>query len=294
MKIGLALGSGAARGCAHVGVIRALAELGIRVDIVCGCSIGALVGAAHAAGRLDRLEAWLRKLTRLEMLRYFELGLRAGGLIDRNQFDDFLAEHVCPPDLDIGDLDTTFAAVATDVRSGREAWLQTGLLIDAVRASIALPGLFRPVSSGDHWLVDGGIVNPVPVSLCRALGADTVIAVNLNADIVGKHFAERRSGDDDLLGQWRRRVADYSNSWLGGLLEKTDAPGLFDTLASSFNIMQDRITRSRMAGDPPEVTLSPRLAETGLLEFYRAQAAIDEGRACVERMERELCFVLGR
>ncbi len=293
MKIGLALGSGAARGTAHIGVIRALEEMGVRIDIVCGCSIGALVGAAYAGGRMERLETWLRALTRLELLRFFELNLRAGGIIDREQFQGFLEDHVCPPGTTIEGLDLTFGAVATDVRSGREVWLQEGRLISAVRASIALPGLFRPVARGDRWLVDGGIVNPVPVSLCRALGADTVIAVNLNADIVGKHFVEKRSGDEDLLSQWRRRVSDYSGSWLGGLLEKTDTPGLFDTLASSFNIMQDRITRSRMAGDPPEITLSPRLAETGLLEFYRADSAIEEGRACVDRMERELRFVLG-
>ncbi|KAA3625861.1 MAG: patatin [Proteobacteria bacterium] len=295
MKIGLALGSGAARGAAHIGVIKALERLGLKPDIVCGCSIGAMIGAAYVNGNLERLEHWFGKLTRLEMLRYFEVNFAGSGIVKAETFSEFLAGEICDPDLDMEALDTKFASVATEIRSGKEVWLQRGNLLDAVRASIALPGLFRPVALDGGWLVDGGLVNPVPVSICRSLGADLVIAVNLNTDIVGKHFIERENAADaDMVAHWRQRFSAYSNSWLGGLFEKNHAPGLFDTLASSFNIMQDRITRSRMAGDPPDVTLSPRLSHIGLLEFYRASAAMAEGEATVKRMATEIEYVVAQ
>lgn len=294
MKIGLALGGGAARGNAHIGVLKSLDRMGLKADIICGCSIGAMVGAAHAAGNLERLEHWMRALTRREMLRYFELNFANGGLVDVDTFNEFLCSEICAEEREIESLDIRFASVAADIRTGKEVWLQRGPLLDAVRASIALPGLFRPVAHDNGWLVDGGLVNPVPVSICRALGADMVIAVNLNTDLLGKHFTERQGGaDDDFLSHWKRRFGAYSNSWLGGFFARDNAPGLFDTLASSFNIMQDRITRGRLAGDPPDVTLSPRLSGLGLLEFYRAATAIDEGEACVSRMAGEIEHILG-
>jgi NTE family protein len=286
VKLGLALGSGAARGCAHIGVINALDDIGVVPDVISGCSIGAMVGASLAAGKLERLERWMRNLNRREMLRYFDIGLSGSGIIDEDAFTRFLESEVCPADVDIADLDATFGAVATEIRRGREIWIHDGPVLDAVRASISLPGIFRPVRHGDSWLVDGGLVNPVPVSICRALGAEIVIAVNLNADIVGKHFTERQ-GAADVAG-WRQRLSDYSGGLVAAPEDRDEAPGLFDTLASSFNIMQDRITRSRMAGDPPDIVLAPRLSHIGLMEFYRAREAIQEGRECVQRMLPEI------
>ena len=188
-KIGIALGSGSARGWAHIGVIKGLAELGIEPDIVAGTSIGALVGAAYANDQLDLLEQWALSLNWKELVSYLDMGVAGGGVIEGEKLLDFFSKHVNHSDIE--SMPKKFAAVATDLDTGREIWLQTGSVLHAVRASIALPGLFRPFKLNDRWLVDGGLVDPVPVSLCRAMGADIVIAVNLNGDIVGKHSQNR-------------------------------------------------------------------------------------------------------
>ena len=299
-RLGLVLGSGSARGWAHIGVIRALEEQGIRPDIVCGSSIGALVGASYASGHLDTLESWVRTLTFWDVVKLLDIRL-SGGLIEgenlmesmRGQFEGHTIESLPLP----------FAAVATDLHSGREIWLQTGELRSAVRASIALPGLFTPTQINQQWLVDGGITNPVPVSVARAMGADTIIAVNLNDDILGRHLApasekspgEPRSGEEqerDLFSQLLERLNQglrdkAVNGWRSNNNNKSIdviQPGLFEVMASAINIMQVQITRNRMAGDPPDVVITPRLGHLGLLEFDRASEAIDEGRAAVERI----------
>jgi NTE family protein len=292
MKIGLALGSGSARGWAHIGVIRALADHGIEPHIVCGTSIGALVGAAYASGRLDAFEAWVRELDWWSIVRFMDPAIAGGGFMEGEHLMKVMAEHLHAGDMQ--DLPTTFATVATNLRTGQEVWLQRGSLLEAVRASFALPGLFTPVRHDDSWLVDGGLVNPVPVSLCRSLGADVTIAVNLNGDIVGRHLPtfqavarEKRNTSPALWEQFTERLhAGLKDSNFGRLVARREppGPGMFDVVASAINIMQDRITRSRMAGDPPDVLLAPRLAHIGLLEFDRAEEAIEEGRRAVERM----------
>ena len=307
-KIGLALGSGSARGWAHIGVIRALAEKGIEPDIITGCSIGALVGAAYAKGELDNLEDWVRQLKWKEIVDLMDISFLGGGFLKGDKLIDFFKKGT--KDIEIEDLDIPYGAVTTDFDSGREIWLQNGSLLDAVRASIALPGLFTPVERDGRWHVDGGLVNPVPVSLCRAMGAEIVIAVNLNGDVVGKHQrkkdkeqAEKRKQETAAeMELWDRFVAMLKNSveskketWLKELMgEKDDMPGMFEILAGSINIMQDRITRSRMAGDPPDLMLTPRLAHIGVLEFDRANEVIAEGSASVERMQTALKYILNQ
>ena len=280
-RLGIALGSGSARGWAHIGILRALEQAGIVPDVVAGTSIGALVGAAYASGRLDRLEEWVTQIDWWEIIRYMDL--RRGGVEGERLMRAF-RERV--DDAPIESLPKPFGAVATDLHTGREVWFQDGSLLEAVRASIALPGLFSPVRYRGRWLVDGGLVDPLPVSLCRALGADRVIAVNLNGDIVGKHFGGRlprltapspllarlSSGLQAMLGNNDRATEDA---------EADEPPGLFDVMAGSINIMQDRITRARLAGDPPDVALSPRLAHLGLMDFDHASAAITAGAECV-------------
>ncbi len=302
-RIGLALGSGAARGWSHIGVIRALAEIGIEPHIVCGCSIGAVVGAAYAAGNLGRLEGWVRSLSMLELVRFFELSWSRSGFVDTDRLDETLVATVCGEHVRIEDLTRPFAAVATDLATGREMWLTEGPVLRAVWSSISLPGLFPPVRHLHRWLVDGGLVNPVPVSLCRALGADLVIAVNLNGDIVGKHFRPRphapadghqSNGNGDVLGAVKETLKGYSAALLPGTRGRGNgAPGTLDAIAGSINIVQDRITRSRMAGDPPDVLLAPKLAHVGLLEFHRAGETIEEGRQAVRRLRPEIEHVLG-
>ena len=293
-RIGLALGSGSARGWSHIGILRALAEIGIEPDLVCGCSVGAIVAASYAAGNLDRLERWVTSLTRTDVARFLDLNLSMNGFIDAPRLRSFFDEYVCAEAVRIEELGRTFATVSTDLETGREIWFTEGSVLDAVWASLSLPGLFPPIRNQGKWLVDGGLVNPVPVSVCRALGADIVIAVNLNGAIVGKHFIHQvRDETDDvpadgLLSTVRKTVRSYSASLFGSNGADDAAPGLFDAISGSINIVQDRITRSRMAGDPPDMVLAPRLSRIGLMEFYRARESIQEGRECVRRMLPEI------
>lgn len=301
LKIGLALGSGSARGWAHIGVIRALEERGIVPDIVAGCSIGALVGAAYRGGHLDSLEKWVRKLSFWDVVKLLDVKM-TGGLIEGESLMASFEDKI--RDVNIEELNKPFAAVATDLASGREVWLQHGPLQSAVRASIALPGLFSPVQNDHRWLVDGGLTNPVPVSLCRAMGADIIIAVNLNSDIVGRHLKTRserkkeiEDQERDLFNQFLKKLnsgilESKLSRWAQDKKESSGVPGMFEVMASSINIMQDRITKSRMAGDPPDVLISPRLAQLGLLEFDRADEAIIEGYESVQRMESTIRHVL--
>lgn len=307
-RIGIALGSGSARGWSHIGVLQALKEMGIEPHFVAGSSIGALVGAAYANDQLDEMEAMVRALEWKDIIGYLDMTVMGGGLIQGDKIASFLREHAQYSDIE--SMPRRFAAVATDLYNGHEIWLQQGDLLDAVRASVALPGLFTPYRLNDRWLVDGGLVDPVPVSLCRAMGAEIVIAVSLNADIVGKHSRTNHTKkkppvtdkqiyeneDENNLALWDRISAQLENTML---LQKTrllsalfgdslESPGLIEVLAGSINIMQDRISRSRMAGDPPDIVLSPRLSHLGLMEFDRGVTAIEEGRACVERMRSSL------
>lgn len=295
MKIGLALGSGSSRGWAHIGVIRALAELGVEPDIICGASIGALVGAAHVTGNLDKLDAWIRSLTKFDIARFFDLNASFTGFVNTKRLHEFLSLHVAADADRIEACPKQFAAVSTDLETGREVWFTSGPVLEAVWASIALPGLFPAIRHKNRWLVDGGLVNPVPVSVCRALGADLVIAVNLNGDIVGKHFVHKapprkKNGMTEALADL---VREYAGPLFSFAEEEDEPPSLFDAIAGSVNIAQERITRSRLAGDPPDILLTPKLSHIGLLELYRAQEAIDEGRACVQRMLPEIEHVLG-
>ncbi len=305
-KLGLALGSGAARGWSHIGVIRALEDQGLEPDVISGTSIGALVGGAYAAGELDRLEEWVRALDWSDVVALLDLKLEGGLIEGRKLFDEFAREF---RDWLIEALPKPFGAVATNLYNGREVWFREGSMFSAMRASIALPGLFTPVVHQGEVLVDGGLVNPVPVSLCRAMGADVVIAVDLNADILGKHLRKREEDWTDrlveLLGD-EVRNSDFVQSLLNGAMrikgwveEATPKrpPSMMEVVASSINIMQVRVTRSRMAGDPPEALVTPRLAELGLMEFHQADLAIEEGKRAVGRKLDELDLVrhlLGR
>ena len=286
--LGLALGSGSARGWAHIGVIRALEQAGIRPDLVCGTSIGALVGAAYAAGELDRLEQWLLRLRFKDVVGFMDLSL-SSGLLKGGRLMDFFRRNFVDRPLD--ELAMPFAAVATSLRSGAEVWLRQGSTVDAVRASIALPGLFAPVPREGSLLVDGGLVNPVPVSLARAMGADVVIAVDLGSDILGRHLrtpppAEVPAGE---VGEWKRKLQDNLGALFPAQLPaEPRMPSMLDVLATTINIMQVRISRSRMAGEPPDLIVAPRLARFGLLDFHRGAEAIEEGRRAVERVAHNL------
>ncbi|MDE1982501.1 MAG: patatin-like phospholipase RssA [Betaproteobacteria bacterium] len=291
--IGLALGGGSARGWAHVGVIRALEEAGIRPDLVCGTSVGAMVGAAYAAGELDRFEQWLLDMSLRDVFSFMDVSLNGGMLKGDRLMEFFRTTFVDHP---IEGLKMPFAAVATSLQTGAEVWLREGSTVDAVRASIALPLLFTPVQRDGVFLVDGGLVNPVPVSLARAMGADFVIAVDLSADIVGHrlHDVEPEAAPQQQSGGWLGWVQDrLGMPRKNGEPVQTRLPSVLEVMSSSINIMQVRITRSRMAGEPPDVTISPRLAHFGLFDFHRAQEAIAAGRLSVEASRHGLQLMEG-
>ena len=303
-KIGLALGSGAARGWAHIGVLRALDELGIEADIICGTSIGAAVGAAYLTDQLDALQSWAQSMGLLGMLGIIDVTFRRGGLVAAERvFERFRNDHT---DIRIEDLPKPSAAVATDLATGREIWLREGPMLDAVCASAAMPGVFPAVRSGQQWLVDGALVNPVPVSLCRALGADVVIAVNLNSELsapsrpVMAEAGVATSAFGQLTQQvsaWIGRRPSIRTRFLADQIEATahgPAPNVLEILAGSIDIMQDRITRSRLAGEPPDVLVTPRLGHVGILEFDRAAEVVEIGYAAASIMRPQIELALRR
>ena len=282
LRLGLALGSGSARGWAHIGVIRALEERGVKPDIVCGSSIGALVGAAYASGKLGELEQWVTGLAWTTVVRLMDLTWR-GGLIRGTRL--FTLFRTIFEDREIAGLPIPYGAIATELHSGRELWLRQGNVLEAVRASCAMPGLFTPVLRDGIVLVDGGLVNPVPVSMCRALGADLVVAVDLSWGKLGpyRQGKEQEIAPRDVPG-WLDRVRP---EWLKKTTPKQEAstiPSIFDVFMTSLDIVEMRVARSRLAGDPPDVLVTPLLPDFATMDFHRANEAIEEGRAAVERM----------
>jgi NTE family protein len=292
-RIGLALGGGSARGWSHIGIIESLLEAGIEPDIVCGTSIGSLVGAAHVAGRLTELREWAEVLGWREIIGQLDPRLLGGGLIEGKQIVGFLRDLGITGQIE--DFARPYAAIASDLNTGEEVRLTSGPIDEAVRASIALPGIFSPARIDDKWLLDGGLVNPVPVSACRELGADIVIAVNLNNDLAG-----RRQGIAGLVGGIRRNrvtkkelldriqqqmpvaIRRQAALIVPKLLRTTSAgPGYFEVIANSIYIMQYQITQARLAVEKPQVILTPNLGDIGVFEFNRAKEAISGGRACV-------------
>ncbi len=305
-RIGLALGSGAARGWAHIGVIEGLLELGIRPNVIAGSSIGALVGGAYAADKLDALKDFALSLDMFRMMNYFDLSFGKGGVIAGRSLSSWYGGLLDHPRFD--DLAMPFAAVATDIKTGREIWLREGLVTDAVRASIAIPGIFEPVPRAGRWLADGGLVNPVPISVARAFEADVVIAVDLNADTFRpspgslRHPEPRPVPQDGSGWSWLDDLADHlpasmkrgTNRFIRALLDpKERSPQQLEVVNNAIAIMGDRITRARVAGEPPDIMITPTLADTGWLQFHDARETIAEGRRAVERMHGSIKEVFG-
>jgi NTE family protein len=298
LKIGLALGSGVARGWAHIGVIQALAKADIHPEIVVGTSIGAVVGGCYVADELDTLEAFARSLTRRKILGLLDFNLTGAGLINGQRLCDELEKHLKHADIET--FARRFVAVATELGTGHEVWLSRGPMVDAMRASYAIPGIFKPVKLNGRWLFDGALVNPIPVSVARALGARYVIAVNLNSDLSGRGSSSPISDavvpddqalaivapDDDAAGA---KVLVRSGHAMKKILQRQlfgqpdHSPGISTVMTEAFNIVQDRISRSRLAGDPPDAVIAPRLGDFSLFDFQRADEFITLGRIATER-----------
>lgn len=289
--IGLALGGGAARGFAHIGIVRTLIAHGIVPNVVVGTSIGAVVGGAYAAGHLDTLEEWARSLQRRNILGYLDIRLNGSGLIGGEKLASQLEAAIGPTPIE--DLPLKFATVATEVRTGHEIWLTHGRMVDAMRASYALPGIFSPVLIGNRWLVDGALVNPVPVSAARALGAEIVIAANLSSDIfthgttIYSHGPTADAPEAVIepvppkrgFSRFFSPEHTMKREFFGG----GGRPGISSVMVDAFNIMQDRITRARLAGDPPDMLITPRVGQIGMFDFHRADDLIAFGARAAER-----------
>ena len=295
-KIGLALGSGSARGWAHLGVIRALNDAGIQLDCVAGTSVGALVGAVYASGNIDSLEEVVLKLDWIQIAHFFDVVFPKSGLIDGNKVADFVRTHV--EEINIEELPLPFSAISTDLATGSEVVIQKGDIIEAVRASISVPGIFTPVRKNETILVDGGLVNPVPVSVVRQMGADFVIAVDLNHDIVSKKGISKTSiassaasAQDAGIGPSlikRGKILEAINKRLHASTipalkqikqwrSKDPLPNVFEVLMSSIHIMETQITAAKLKTDPPDLLIRPNLGHLKMLDFHRAHEAIAEG-----------------
>lgn len=298
VRIGLALGSGSARGWSHIGVLRALHERGIDPAIVTGASTGALVAAAHASEQLDALESFACELTKIDVWRLMDATLSGGGVIRGNRVMRAVGERL--QDRPIESLLRPFGAVAVDLDSGKEVWIRKGSMLGAVRASSGLPGLFTPIHHDGRWLVDGGVLNPVPVSLCRALGADFVIAVNLNRPVKkGRRRSQQKDAEKteahdmtsaaegtELLARWSGLLENFVSSIRTD--RHPEEPAMIDVIYKTMNIMQDQILRNRMLADPPDLVVTPSLDEFHMMDFHRAAEAIAAGRSAVEQVAAEL------
>jgi NTE family protein len=304
-RIGLALGGGAARGWAHIGVIRALEAAGVIPDIIAGSSIGAVVGGCHAAGKLDALEEFARSLSRGRVMGLLDFHIGGSGLIAGERVRRLLERDLAHWRVEA--LPMRFVTIATELGTGHEIWLDRGPLVEAMRASYALPGVFNPVRIGGRWLMDGALVNPIPITAARALGADVVICVNLNDDVRLRGTVIQSHGEPEPapVEETASPAAETAKRWdllgpvLGaaGLRPKVrrvdQAPGLATVVADAFNITQDRIARSRLAGDPPDVMIAPKLGLIGLFEFHRAVECIELGQQSVERALPDIRDLLG-
>ena len=301
-SIGLALGGGAAKGWAHIGFMKALDEAGIKPDIISGTSMGAVVGGCWAAGKLDELEEFARSLTQRRVFALLDVSLSGSGLINGSRLAKLLMKNLAG--IQIEDLDISFSCLATELENGNEIWLSKGNLSQSLQASYALPGIFKPVNIDNRWLIDGALVNPVPITACRAMGANYVIGVSLSTAGVGmgtvisnsmvnndtpqtedrdqtNNMPSASPSDEDPDGVKNPLDDQLSN-------EKKDAPGISSVLVQSYNIIQDRVARSRLAGDPPDTLIMPSVSDIGMFDFHRAGDAIDAGYAAAQTIVQQL------
>ncbi|MCG7390880.1 MULTISPECIES: patatin-like phospholipase RssA [Pantoea] len=291
VKIGLALGSGAAKGWAHIGVINALTRAGVEIDVVAGCSVGALVGAAYVNDKLPHMEKWVSAFRYWDVIRLMDLSWQRGGLLRGERVFNHVRQLITHNALE--SCGKPFGVVATNLSTGRELWLTEGDLHQAVRASCSMPGLLPPVGYNGYWLVDGAVVNPVPVSLTRALGADIVIAVDLQHDA---HLMQQdllsvtpQNSDEAVSAaalSWAKKIRQR----LVGLTHRraTQTPGAMEIMSTSIQVLENRLKRNRMAGDPPDVLIQPFCPQISTLDFHRAKEAIEAGKAAVEKKMDEL------
>ncbi len=304
-KIGLVLGSGGARGWAHVGVLNCLVRHQVPLVCVVGTSAGAIFGSAFAAGRLDLANDLSENLDWRQLFDLFiEVNLPRSGLLTGRHIQHLLKE--LSGGNTFGTLNLPFAAVATDLNTEHEVVLDAGPVDQAVRASIAIPGIFTPVVRNGQLLVDGGLVNPLPVSVARAMGADYVIAVDVNLNAAAprqthvppQKLARRRraipaAGGERLaalrqvLDEWSAKLPPLRHASRAAFSRwvwpDTGSASIFDVLAQSFRLIENQITRSRLLLEPPDLLVQPAVGHLKTLEFHRAAEAVAAGDQAMEQ-----------
>lgn len=293
--IAIALGGGLARGFAHIGVLKALNRHGLFPSIIAGTSIGAVVGGCYLADKLEDFEKWALTLNRIKVFSYLDFRVRSAGLVGGRKLRDTLGQHF--DGMTFEQLPHPLVCIATDLGTGHEIWLRKGMLMDAMIASFSLPGVFPPVQRDDRLLVDGALVNPCPISPCQALGARLTIAVDLNADLIGKAQKPGMSyqtitgfdvfNNEDVPPEHQKQFLSSSIS-RRLFRRETNDPSLFGVMVSSLGILQDRLTRSRLAGDPPDIHIRPQIGHIGLLEFEKAAELIAAGEEAAEKLMPEI------
>lgn len=284
-----------ARGFAHIGVLKTLNKHNIYPTLVAGTSIGSVVGGCYLAGKLDELEEWALSLNRFKIFSYLDFRVRSAGLVGGKRLKETLSSHF--DGIEIQDLPHPFIAIATDLLTGHEVWLRDGNIMDAMTASFALPGVFPPVKIDDRNLVDGALVNPCPISPCQAMGARMTIAVDLNTDLIGKAKAPGENfqtvtgfdvfDNEDVPPEEQKK---FKASAITRRLFRREEhnPSLFGVMVSGLGIIQDRLTRSRLAGEPPDVHIKPEIGHIGLLEFEKAEDLIRHGEEITEKAIPEI------
>ena len=304
--VGLVLGSGSSRGWAHIGGIEALEEAGVPVHVIAGCSVGAYIGAIYASGGLASLKAFILRMDGEKMFSYFDVVLPRSGLLDGSKkLREFLSGHTDVETFE--ELAIPLKMVATDLESGDKVVMDSGNLFRALRASLSMPGLFAPIRVKGRWLVDGGLVDPVPVGVARAMGADVVIASDLNSGLVSRSQRDRLANNADAMAsppeyrnEMARKLSDHYAEAESTFTDKIKAllkidnttPDIMETVSGAIGIMQERITRINLAVEPPDILIQPRLGEMKMMDFGEVDKAIEEGYQGVKEHLEDIQMLL--
>ncbi len=280
MKVGLALGGGSARGMALIGVIDVLREEGIEIDCIAGTSIGALMGVGLASGRYEVFRDIAINMDLWKLIRLIDPSNPVEGLLETEKIVDHIVDRLEVERME--DLKIPYVAVCSDLRTGNEVHITKGPLRKALRASLSIPGLFAPVKFRDKLLVDGGIVNPIPVSALREMGADKVIAVDLNHYVLERDLVPRKKGG-------------FIHAFQTGVLGKSpDIPHIFDLIMDALYLMERSISEMKLKEYPPDVIIRPRVGNISLFDYHRPERAVIKGReATLDRIEDIKALVKG-
>lgn len=302
--IGLVLGSGSSRGWAHIGAIEALQEAGIPIHLVAGCSVGAFIGAIYASGGLERLKKYVMDMDGESMFSLSDLTLIRSGLLDG---DRKLKELFCmhSDKKEFAELEIPLKVVAADLYSGDPVVLDKGDLLKALRASMSYPGLFAPVNYKNRWLIDGGVLDPVPVGVARAMGADIVIAVNLDSKLISRRRHRKIESVPEVKpvqvkSEFLKKLADRYDAVENAIRKRLDlqekrgptVPGTRQVISAAIELMQERITRVNIAVNPPDILITPRLGDLKMLDYDQVEHAIEEGYIATRKKINDIRVLL--